>query len=106
MLPRDETDMQVEQRNACGLCLDGIALFYKSEGICSKGTITDSTSCPPRPSWRRIIGWSVLVACDLLLIDASAIFLPYVLPPFQIISHSKNLGESKFFKFDQIYIIK
>jgi len=26
-----------------------------------------------------------------------------LLPPFQIISHSKNLGESKFFKFDQIY---
>ena len=101
MLPRAETDMEVEQRNACGLCLDGIALFYKSEGICSKGTITDS----PRPSWRRIIGWSVLVACDLLLIDASAIFLPYVLPPL-IISHFKNFGESKFFKFDQIYMIK
>jgi len=32
---------------------------------------------------------------------------PYVvLPPFQIISYSKNLGESKFFKFDQIYIAK
>jgi len=34
----------------------------------------DGTGCPPRPSWR----WSVLVACDLLLIDASTIFLPYV----------------------------
>jgi len=30
----------------------------------------------------------------------------YILPPSQIISHSKNLGESKFFKFDQIYIAK
>ena len=29
-----------------------------------------------------------------------------LLPPFQIISHSKNLGESNFSKFDQIYIIK
>ena len=29
-----------------------------------------------------------------------------VLPPFQIIKHSKNLGESNFFMFDQIYIIK
>ena len=29
-----------------------------------------------------------------------------VLPPSQIISHSKNLGESKFFKFDEIYIAK
>ena len=28
----------------------------------------------------------------------------YLLPPFQIISHSKNFGESKFSKFDQIYI--
>jgi hypothetical protein len=30
----------------------------------------------------------------------------FVLPPSQIISHFKNLGESKFFKFDQIYIAK
>jgi hypothetical protein len=29
-----------------------------------------------------------------------------ILPPSQIISHSKNFGESKFFKFDQIYIAK
>ena len=29
-----------------------------------------------------------------------------VLHPSQIISHSKNLRESKFFKFDQIYIAK
>jgi len=29
-----------------------------------------------------------------------------LLPPSQIISHSKNLEESKFFKFDQIYIAK
>jgi len=31
-----------------------------------------------------------------------------LLPPSQIIiiSHSKNLGELKFFKFDQIYIAK
>jgi hypothetical protein len=26
-----------------------------------------------------------------------------LLPPFQIISHSKNLGESKHIKFDQNY---
>jgi hypothetical protein len=26
-----------------------------------------------------------------------------LLPPFQIIRHSKNLGESKHFKFDQNY---
>ena len=26
-----------------------------------------------------------------------------ILPPFQIISHSKNFGESNFFKLDQIY---
>ena len=30
----------------------------------------------------------------------------YILPPSQIVSHSKNLGESNFSKFDQIYIIK
>ena len=30
----------------------------------------------------------------------------HVLPLFQIINHFKNFGESKFFKFDQIYIIK
>ena len=30
----------------------------------------------------------------------------YILYPFQIISHSKNLGESKFFKFDQIYMTR
>ena len=29
-----------------------------------------------------------------------------LLPPSQIISHSKNLEELKFFKFDQIYIAK
>src|SRR6185295_5269053 len=29
-----------------------------------------------------------------------------VLPLFQIISHSKNLGESKFSKFDQSYTIR
>ena len=29
-----------------------------------------------------------------------------VLPPFQIIRHSNNFGESKFFIFDQIYIIE
>ena len=29
-----------------------------------------------------------------------------LLPPFQIIRHSNNLGESKFFMFDQIYIIE
>jgi len=29
-----------------------------------------------------------------------------VLPPSQIVSHSKNLGESNFSKFDQIYMIK
>ena len=29
-----------------------------------------------------------------------------LLHPLQIISLSKNLGESKFFKFDQIYIIR
>ena len=29
-----------------------------------------------------------------------------ILPPFQIISHFKNLGESKFFKFDQIYMTR
>ena len=27
-----------------------------------------------------------------------------ILPPFQIISHSNNFVESKFFKFDQIYM--
>jgi hypothetical protein len=30
----------------------------------------------------------------------------FVLPPSQIIRHSKNLGESKNLKFDQIYMIK
>ena len=30
----------------------------------------------------------------------------YILPPFQIIRHSNNLGELKFFMFDQIYIIE
>jgi hypothetical protein len=30
----------------------------------------------------------------------------YLVPLSQIISHSMNLGESKHFKFDQIYIIK
>jgi len=47
--------------------------------------------------WRRQVG-EVLVSkrrCNALC--------TIVLPPFQIISHSKNLGESKFFKFDQIY---
>jgi len=29
-----------------------------------------------------------------------------LLPPFQIVSHSKNFRESNFFKFDRIYIIK
>ena len=29
-----------------------------------------------------------------------------ILPPSQIISHSKNLRESNFSKFDQIYMIK
>jgi len=29
-----------------------------------------------------------------------------VLPPSHIVSHSKNLEESNFSKFDQIYIIK
>ena len=29
-----------------------------------------------------------------------------LLPPFQIIRYSNNLGESKFFTFDQIYIIE
>ena len=32
--------------------------------------------------------------------------LSLVLPLFQIISHFKNFGELKFFKFDQIYITK
>jgi hypothetical protein len=27
----------------------------------------------------------------------------YVIPLFQIIRHSKNIGESKYFKFDQNY---
>jgi hypothetical protein len=30
----------------------------------------------------------------------------YMLPPSQIIRHSKNLGESKHLKFDQIYMIR
>jgi hypothetical protein len=30
----------------------------------------------------------------------------YLLPPSQIIRHSKNLGESKDLKFDQIYMIR
>ena len=29
-----------------------------------------------------------------------------LLPPFQIKSHSKNLGESNFLKFDQIYMTR
>ena len=29
-----------------------------------------------------------------------------ILPPFPIISHSNNFGESKFFKFDQIYMTR
>jgi hypothetical protein len=29
-----------------------------------------------------------------------------ILPPFQIIRHSKNLGESNDLKFDQIYMIR
>ena len=35
-----------------------------------------------------------------------AVVFFYILPPSQIISHSKNLGESKFFKLNQIYIAK
>jgi len=33
----------------------------------------------------------------------STLIFSIVLPPFQIISHSKNLGESKHLKFDQNY---
>ena len=33
-------------------------------------------------------------------------YISSILPPFQIISHFKNLGESKFFKFDQKYITR
>ena len=37
----------------------------------------------------------------------SKIFLGYIiLPPFQIISHSKNFRESNFFKFNQIYMTR
>ena len=37
----------------------------------------------------------------------SKIFLGYIiLPQFQITSHSKNLGESKIFKFYQIYMTR
>ena len=42
--------------------------------------------------------------CYVILFKECIIKL--LLPPFQIISHFKNLGESKFFKFDQIHITK
>jgi len=35
-----------------------------------------------------------------------SIYVLYTYSLFQIISHFKNLGESNFFKFDQIYIAK
>jgi len=39
-------------------------------------------------------------------LDFSSYQILRVLPPSQIVSHSKNLGESNFSKFNQIYIIK
>jgi len=47
-----------------------------------------------------------------LLLYASAVqggkkfWFVWLLPPFQIIRHSNNVGELKFFMFDQIYIIE
>jgi len=40
-----------------------------------------------------------LLYCDVM------VRITVLLPPSQIRSHSKNLGESKHFNFDQIYMI-
>ena len=54
----------------------------------------------------NIFAHELLLLASLLIIKYRQLGRNTVLPPFQIISHSKNLRESKFFKFDQIYITK
>ena len=47
--------------------------------------------------WRCMAYLLETLCCIHLL---GNIWSSFLLPPFQIISHSKNFGESKFFKFD------
>jgi hypothetical protein len=54
---------------------------------------------------------SICIKClwwDSNLEHCLAILIAFtlILPPSQIIRHSKNLGESKNLKFDQIYMIR
>jgi hypothetical protein len=51
--------------------------------------------------------WIVYLSASSEKMQEGTSFVDQVLlPPFQIISHSKNLGKSKHLKFDQIYMIR
>jgi len=57
----------------------------------------------PRTSMDVRICWTWGKKC---LYKLSHSMYNFLLPPSQIVSHSKNLGESKHLKFDQVYIIR
>jgi hypothetical protein len=50
--------------------------------------------------------WRVKILRDAHAFAHKEVKPNHLLPPSQIIRHSKNLGESKDLKFDQIYMIK
>jgi len=75
-----------------------------------KGSEGGGTICNRSPTGARTVDPSAGSdgACMMEYDDATVLAAAtYVLlPPFQIISHSRNVRESKFYKFDQIYTTK
>ena len=74
-------------------------------GSLTRGTVCDwahALGTNPRSNFRRLVYSSGSIDVKTLF-DIHESKEPFVgkdvLPPFQIISHFKNLGESKFFKF-------
>ena len=84
-----------EKWNYLALCIClSTRICYKQNDKSKKGT-----------KMATLYGYLILYwPCCVILFKECIIKL--LLPPFQIISHFKNLGESKFFKFDQIHITK
>ena len=85
---------------------DGASKFV--EGIQKEGdaVLLESVLCQlAKVSALESSGWEKAVS-GALDDPAELSIEKQLLPPFQIICHSKNLGESKFFKFDQIYMTR